>query len=81
VTNPANHQRSPDGEPILRRALPSEAPARTWGGSGSGAECAVCGERISLDQLEYELEYMRAGGRRVSFHVHVECGLESVGRR
>jgi hypothetical protein len=77
VTNPTKHQRSPAGEPIFGRTLPSEAPARTWGGSGSGAECAVCGERIRKDQLEYELEYMRAG----SFHVHVGCGVKSVGRR
>jgi hypothetical protein len=47
-----------------------------WGGSGSGADCAICGERISADQLEYELEFRSSGRRRASFHVHVRCCAE-----
>src|SRR5688572_17527311 len=55
--NPMKDQRSPEGEPIPGRMLPREAPQRMWGGTGSGAPCAICGERIGADQLEYELEY------------------------
>jgi len=92
MTNPANHQFSPEGEPIPRCTLPREAPQRMWGGSGSGAQCAICGERISADQLEYELEYRCVDNPngRPSFHVHIRCcaawefeqtGLRSTGSK
>jgi hypothetical protein len=79
--------RSPEGQPIPRRTLPPEAPQRMWGGSGSGAPCAICGEHIGVDQLEYELEYRCVGNPhgRPSFHVHVRCcpawELEQTGLR
>jgi hypothetical protein len=60
----------------LGRGLPRQAPERTWGGYGSGADCAICGRRIAADQLEYELEFRGAGRGRASFHVHVQCGSE-----
>jgi hypothetical protein len=87
MTDSIEVQLSPDGncEPALGR-LPHQAPERMWGGSGSGAACAVCGEQISPDQMEYELEYRRAGNYgRASFHVHVRCcpawGLERTALR
>jgi hypothetical protein len=74
MTNPTTYQRPPAGDPILGM-LPPEAPQRVWGGSGSGAQCAICSERIEADQLEYELEYLCVGNPngRPSFHVHVRC--------
>jgi hypothetical protein len=44
-----------------------------WGGQGSGVPCAICGHQITSDQLEYELEYVRAGKGAAAFHVHVHC--------
>jgi hypothetical protein len=54
------------------RELPPRPPSRMWGGTGSGVNCAICGELIGSDQLEYELEYP-AGDRRARYHVHVRC--------
>jgi len=86
VMNPMKEQRSPEAEPP-GPLLPREAPQRMWGGSGSGAECAICRERIGTDQLEFELEYRCVGNPngRPSFHVHVRCcsawELENAGFR
>ena len=80
-------QASLEGEPTPKRTLPREAPQRMWGGSGSGAPCAICGERIGADQLEYELEYRCVDdpNGRPSFHVHIRCcsawELEHMGMR
>jgi hypothetical protein len=42
--------------------LPDCSPQRTWGGQGSGASCAICGELISRDEVEFELEFARGSG-------------------
>ena len=73
--------------PILGGRRPARPPERMWGGAGSGAPCAICGERIAPEQLEYELEYRGVGERRgrARFHVHVRCcptpELEPTGLR
>ena len=41
--------------------LPDRSPARTWGGPGCGATCAICGERIDSDEVEFELEFSTGG--------------------
>ncbi len=62
-------------EAIQDGRLPGEPPARTWGGSGSGAPCGICGEPISPDQPEFELEFGRMGdgNGHANLHVHVPC--------
>ena len=66
-------------EAIRDGRLPGQRPSHTWGGSGSGAPCAVCGEPISLDQFEFELEYAPAGNGNANgngngiLHVHLPC--------
>lgn len=61
-------------EAIQVGRLPCQPPARSWGGGGTGAACAICGERISPNQLEYELEFARAGDwERARVHVHLQC--------
>jgi hypothetical protein len=66
--------------PKTRRAthsprLPDRPPDRTWGGSGVGADCAICGAPVKPDQLEFELEFARDGDRPGldQFHVHIPC--------
>jgi hypothetical protein len=56
-------------------SLPREPPARTWGGRGSGAPCAICGAPINPDQPEFEFEYGRVGNGNgpANLHVHVPC--------
>ena len=42
--------------------LPSSAPARSWGGPGSGEPCALCDATIAPGQLEFELEFPAGDG-------------------
>jgi hypothetical protein len=41
--------------------MPSRTPDRTYGGPGSRVTCAVCGELITPDQAEIEIEFRRQG--------------------
>jgi hypothetical protein len=60
---------------IAARVLPDRRPERMWGGSGSGADCVLCGEPVTAQQTELELEF--AAGERdkgpTSYPVHVRC--------
>jgi hypothetical protein len=59
---------------IARGALPSRQPGRVWGGSGSGAECVLCGEHVTAQETELELEFPADSGNAVaSYLVHVQC--------
>jgi hypothetical protein len=62
-------------EAIQRGKLPDRPPDRMSGGLGSGVCCAVCGERINVDQLEFELEFTTSGNgeRPAYYHVHLAC--------
>ena len=55
--------------------LPRRAPERTWGGSGVGADCAICDVPVGRDELEIEIEYARDGNEDTldKYHVHVRC--------
>jgi hypothetical protein len=55
--------------------LPDRAPIRTWGGQGSGTSCAICGERLRPDEVEFELEFAADSNGRggENCHVHVCC--------
>ena len=41
---------------MLAGTLPSRRPDRSWGGSGSGDQCPICGLQLDRDYLELELE-------------------------
>jgi len=62
-------------EAIRSGKLPSRRPDRTWGGTGAGAPCPVCGEIVTKDQLEIEVEFDRDGSNPGvgDFHIHVRC--------
>jgi hypothetical protein len=71
-------------EPILRAKarevirtgkLPNRRPDRTWGGPGVGASCTICGEPVTKDQLEFEIEFSRDGNNPGldKFHLHIRC--------
>lgn len=60
---------------IRRHALPVRAPDRIFGGQGDGSPCAICGQSVNADELEYELEFdtgSRGDGADV-YHVHLGC--------
>lgn len=52
--------------------LPSCTPERIWGGPGSGACCALCDQRLTEEELEYELQFPTDHGARI-WHLHVSC--------
>ena len=54
--------------------LPDRKPARVWGGSGSGTVCALCGQPVTAQQPELELEFAGdPSGGLTCYHVHVLC--------
>ena len=54
--------------------LPDHRPERMWGGPGSGAPCAVCGETVDKDGVELELQFTSDGGfDTTNYHVHAPC--------
>jgi hypothetical protein len=71
-------------EPVLRERarerlragkLPVRAPDRTFGGAGNGEPCAVCGQLITRDQLELEIDVNRSGATSGTdtYHFHTRC--------
>jgi hypothetical protein len=55
--------------------LPGRDPDGTWGGKGTGAPCAVCWERITPAQVEYEIQFHHDGAtpRVDSYALHLRC--------
>ena len=61
---------------VLRKGtLPRREPDRTWGGHGVGAPCAVCGEPVRHDQIEYEIQFAHDGANPGldKYHLHLRC--------
>ena len=59
-------------ELILDGRLPDRAPARVWGGPGTGVECALCAETIPPNEMEYEADAAIGNAVR-TFHFHFVC--------
>ena len=55
--------------------MPRRDPDGTWGGKGVDVPCAICGERIRPDQVEYELLFEHDGVTPDVdlFHLHLRC--------
>ena len=62
-------------EAIRTGKLPSRRPDHMWGGPGVGAFCTVCGEAVTEDQMEFEVQFAHDGDNPGldKFHVHVRC--------
>jgi len=62
-------------EAIRSGKLPSRKPDRTYGGPGSGKLCSLCGERVTLEQIEMEIEFNSHGvqPRLDGYYLHVSC--------
>ena len=55
--------------------IPRHDPDGTWGGKEVDVPCAICGERIRPDQVEYEVQFAHDGvtpGVDL-FHLHLRC--------
>lgn len=59
-------------EMIAAGRLPRIAATRSWAGFGTGAPCALCGERIDASEPEIEMDYVE-GTRRTTLVYHREC--------
>jgi hypothetical protein len=53
--------------------LPRQHHVSVWGGPGSGASCAVCGNAVAGNELGFELEFRDATGRLELRYVHIPC--------
>jgi hypothetical protein len=60
-------------EAIAAGVLPNRAPARTWGGKGVGAQCTICGEAITTQEIEFELEFGVDPPVREHYRLHMRC--------
>jgi hypothetical protein len=52
---------SRSSEAIRSGRLPIAKPERTFGGQSSGGTCAVCGDQVERDDVEFEVEFKRHG--------------------
>ena len=51
---------------------PVQRPAKTWAGHGSGATCSVCGNAVTREEIEYEVE-LPPGALAKSLRFHFAC--------
>ena len=60
-------------EKLSNGTLPLVKPDRTWGGPGSGLECSVCELHVTNEQIELEVQFVRARGRPLVLNFHLAC--------
>ena len=55
--------------------LPRRDPDRTWGGTGVGTTCTICGQSITATDVECAMRYASDGAtpRVDQFHLHLRC--------
>jgi hypothetical protein len=72
---PHDQGASPIREVSQPAKLPDRRPDNMWAGRSAGLPCAICGAAVSLDEMEYELEYARnrPESGMDTYHVHVPC--------
>ena len=60
---------------LTEKKLPARDPDRTWGRPGGGAPCTICGELVTRDQLEYEIQFAHDGDNPGldNHHLHRRC--------
>jgi hypothetical protein len=60
---------------LIDKKLPARAPDRTWGGHGVGALCVICGEPVTKDEIEYELQFVHDGATPGldKYTLHMRC--------
>ena len=62
-------------EAIRTARLPARKPDRKLGGLGTGSICTVCGEFVTLTQMEFEVEFKRGGSTAhlERYRLHRRC--------
>jgi len=59
-------------ERVKHHLLPAATDMRLWAGPGTGGLCALCGEPVGPEQIEYEVDEPGNGTVR-TFRLHVRC--------
>jgi hypothetical protein len=64
-------------EAIRAGSFPDRDADRTWGGPGSGMDCAVCGHTLHPIESELELEFLPDAAEQAPtvLHLHGKCFL------
>jgi hypothetical protein len=62
-------------ETVQAGKLPNGPPDKMWAGRSDGGPCAICGVPVELEEMEYELEYIRNDPDPGvdTHHVHIRC--------
>jgi hypothetical protein len=62
-------------EALRAGKLPRRDPDRTWGGNGVGAPCTICGEPVTPEELEYEIQFAHDGATPGldTYSLHIRC--------
>jgi hypothetical protein len=62
-------------EAIAAGKIPARAPQGTWGGPGSGAQCAICGKTVGREEIEFELQFAREAHDPDPeiYRLHIRC--------
>jgi len=61
-------------EAIQSGRMPFFPAARTSGGPGTGKSCAICGRAVQIDEMEYQLDFVK-DATEWTLHTHVPCAL------
>jgi len=51
--------------------LPVRRPDGLWAAAGAGGNCSICGRRITVADVDYELQF--AGVHPRTLHAHASC--------
>lgn len=60
-------------EAITAERVPAGRPKETWGGSGTGAVCDICGLSIPDHEIGFEVEFSRETAPGRIYHLHSQC--------
>jgi hypothetical protein len=62
-------------EALQSGRLPHRPAERMWGGPGSGADCPVCGNPLTKEEMGFDIEFAGEGegARAINHHFHIRC--------
>lgn len=62
-------------EALRAGILPNRRPDNTWGGPGNGIDCTICGQAMTANDLEIEIEFVGSHDDPCQgvYRVHPRC--------
>jgi hypothetical protein len=60
---------------LISDKIPRCDPDRTWGGPGADMPCTIRAKRVTVSQMEYELQFRHDGATPDldRYHLHLRC--------